>query len=149
MKFTENLEPVRLDRFFGSWLAEYSPDYTAAETGLDRFISFKKDIDFIGRNAAEQERNSGTARKLAAFEVDADDADVQGYEPIWLDGSVQGFCTSGGYSHFAQKSVALGFLPADRIADGMRVDIEILGQMRPARVISTPLFDADGARMRG
>ncbi len=27
---------------FGSWLSEFSPDYTAAETGLDRFISFRK-----------------------------------------------------------------------------------------------------------
>ena len=140
---------LRLDRFFGSWLAEYSPDYTPGETGLDRFISFRKNVEFIGRNVAEQERNSGTVRKLAAFEVDAGDADVQGYEPIWLDDAVQGFCTSGGYSHFAKKSVALGFLPTERIADGLAVDIEILGQMRPARVISTPLFDADGARMRG
>ena len=140
---------LRLDKFFGSWLSEFSPDYTAAETGLDRFISFKKDTDFIGRKPAEDERDSGPARQLAAFEVEAEDADVQGYEPIWLDGSVQGFCTSGGYSHFAGKSIALGFLPTERITEGLAVEIEILGQMRPAKLITTPLFDADGARMRG
>ena len=140
---------LRLDKFFGSWMAEFSPDYTAAETGLDRFISFRKETDFIGKPAAEAERNSGPNRRLAAFEVDADDADVQGYEPIWLDGHVQGFCTSGGYSHYAGKSIAQGFLPTNRITDGLAVDIEILGQMRPARLITQPLFDADGARMRG
>ncbi|AVO39851.1 GcvT family protein [Pukyongiella litopenaei] len=140
---------LRLDKFFGSWLRDYSPDYTAAETGLDRFIAFGKDNDFIGRAAAETERDTGPARRLAAFLVDADDADVQGYEPIWLNGRVQGFCTSGGYSHHAEHSVALGFLPADRIAEGVAVDIEILGQMRPARLVTTPLFDADGTRMRG
>jgi dimethylglycine dehydrogenase len=140
---------LRLDRFFGSWLSEYSPDYTAAETGLDRFIAFGKDADFVGRAAAEAERANGAARKLVAFVVEADDADVHGYEPIWLDGAVQGFCTSGGYSHHAGKSVALGFLPTARIADGLAVEIEILGQMRPARVISTPLFDPDGTRLRG
>lgn len=140
---------LRLDKFFGSWMAEFSPDYTAAETGLDRFISWKKNTDFIGRAAAEAERANGTARKLVAFEVEAEDADVHGYEPIWLDGDVVGFCTSGGYSHFAQKSVAMGFLPTERIAEGLEVSIEILGHMRAARVISTPLFDADGARMRG
>ncbi|HCI07621.1 MAG TPA: glycine cleavage system protein T, partial [Sulfitobacter sp.] len=105
---------LRLDKFFGSWMSEFSPDYTAAETGLDRFISFKKNTDFIGRAAAEAERANGAARKLVSFEVDALDADVQGYEPIWLDGTVVGFCTSGGYSHYAEKSIALGFLPADR-----------------------------------
>ncbi len=140
---------LRLDKFFGSWLSEFSPDYTAAETGLDRFISFKKNADFIGRAAAEAEREAGPARKLCAFEVDADDADVNAYEPIWLGGEVVGFCTSGGYSHHAQKSIALGFLPSERIADGLETHIEILGEMRPAKVISTPLFDADGARMRG
>ena len=44
---------LRLDKFFGSWMSEFSPDYTAAETGLDRFISFKKNSDFIGLAAAQ------------------------------------------------------------------------------------------------
>lgn len=140
---------LRLDKFFGSWMREFSPDYTAAETGLDRFISFSKNADFIGRAAAEAERTSGPARRLVAFEVDAEDADVNAYEPIWLDGKVAGFCTSGGYSHYAGKSIAMGFLPTDRAVDGLEVKIEILGQLCKARVISEPLFDADGARMRG
>lgn len=140
---------LRLDKFFGSWLSEFSPDYTAAETGLDRFISFKKPVDFIGRAAAEAERDAGVSRKLCAFEVDADDADVVAYEPIWLDGDVVGFCTSGGYSHFAQKSIALGFVPVERAREGLTVEIEILGKKHAARLITEPLFDADGARMRG
>ena len=140
---------LRLDKFFGSWMREFSPDYTAAETGLDRFISFRKNSDFIGRAVAEAERAEGTTRTLVAFEVDADDADVNAYEPIWLDGTVVGFCTSGGYSHFAQKSIAMGFLPSGRVSDGLEVEIEILGQMRKAKVLSKPLFDPDGARMRG
>ncbi|MEY8831210.1 FAD-dependent oxidoreductase [Sedimentitalea sp. XS_ASV28] len=140
---------LRLDRFFGSWLSEFSPDYTAAETGLDRFISFGKAADFIGRAAAEAERAKGTSRKLVAFEVAAEDADVHGYEPIWLDETVQGYCTSGGYSHHAEKSIALGFLPTEHIAKGRTVEIEILGQMRPATVITEALFDPDGARLRG
>ena len=140
---------LRLDRFFGSWMAEFSPDYTAAETGLDRFIQFSKNSDFIGRAAVEAERANPPARQLAAFVVDADDADVQGYEPIWLDSKVVGFCTSGGYSHHAEKSVALGFVPRNRLRDGLEVEIEILGQMRPAKLVTMPLFDPDGSRMRG
>ena len=105
--------------------------------------------DFIGKEAAQKERAEGPARKLCSFIVEADDADVIAYEPIWLDGAVQGFCTSGGYSHYAGKSVAFGFVPTDRAQDGLEVEIEILGRMRPATLITTPLFDADGARMRG
>jgi dimethylglycine dehydrogenase len=35
------------------------------------------------------------------------------------------------------------------IADGAGFEIEILGEMRPARLIAEPLFDPEGARMRG
>ncbi|WP_170788561.1 GcvT family protein [Ruegeria lacuscaerulensis] len=140
---------LRLDKFFGSWMREYSPDYTPAETGLDRFISFAKPVDFIGRAAVEREAQNGPSRRLVAFQVDAEDADVNAYEPIWLNGKVVGFCTSGGYSHFAEKSIAMGFLPVEHATDGQDVEIEILGQRRRARVISTPLFDTDGSRMRG
>ena len=70
-------------------------------------------------------------------------------EPIWHGGEVKGFVTSGGYAHYTQKSVALGFLPTGLIADGLQVEIEILGRMCPATLASEPLFDADGARMRG
>ncbi|SHE29974.1 dimethylglycine dehydrogenase [Litoreibacter ascidiaceicola] len=140
---------LRLDKFFGSWLSEFSPDYTAAETGMDRFISFKKNTNFIGRKAAEAERATPPDRQLCAFEIDADDADVMAYEPVFIDGTVQGFCTSGGYAHHSAKSIALALIPRDQAKDGLKVEIEILGSLRAATLISTPPFDADGSRMRG
>ncbi len=131
---------LRLDRFFGSWRSEFSPDYTAAETGLDRFIAFSKNADFIGRAAAEAERTTPPDRQLCVFEVDAADADVHGYEPIWLDGDVVGFCTSGGFSHHTGTSIAMGFLPRDRVAEAPSVHIEILGEMRAAKLLTAPHF---------
>ena len=133
---------LRLDRFFGSWLSEYSPDYSAAETGLDRFISWSKPVDFIGKEAALAEKEKGASRKLVAFEVIANDADVVAYEPVWMDGSVVGFCTSGGYSHYAEKSIALALIPADRVKPGLTAEIEILGQMCTARMLDRPLLTA-------
>jgi len=140
---------LRLDKFFGSWLHEFGPDYMPVETGMDRFVSYNKPADFIGRAAAAKEKAEGTKRKICAFVVDAADADAVAYEPLWIDGSVQGFVTSGGYSHHAQKSVALAFVPTEKIKDGLEAEIEILGDMRRATLVTTPLFDADGARMRG
>ncbi len=139
---------LRLDKWFGSWGREFSPDYTPAETGLDRFMRLNKPADFIGKAAAMAEKARGPARRLATFIVEATDADVTAWEPIWLEGKVQGFCTSGGYSHFTGQSVAYGFLPSEAIAEGLAVEIEILGQRRPARLVTQPLFDADGSRMR-
>lgn len=138
---------LRLDKWFGSWGREFSPDYTPAETGLDRFVRLDKPAAFIGREAAAKARAAGPSRRLAGIVVEARDADVVAWEPIWLDGRVVGYCTSGGFSHWTGRSAALGFLPADRLADGLAVEVEILGERRPARVHLAPLW-SDGGRMR-
>ena len=138
---------LRLEKSFGSWLREFRPDFMPAETGMDRFMSYNKPVDFIGKAPATAKKAAGAARKLCAFEVDASNADVNAYEPIWLDGAVVGFCTSGGYSHYAQKSIAMGFVPAARAVEGLAVQIEILGDMRPARLITKALFDPERRRM--
>ena len=131
---------LRLDKFFGSWMREFSPDYTAAETGLDRFISWGKEVDFIGKAAAIRERQNGSDRKLVVFEVDTDDADVVAYEPVWINGQVKGFCTSGGYSHYAQKSIAMALVPSECITDTLEAKIEILGKMYSAKRITAPFL---------
>ncbi|MGI3171425.1 GcvT family protein [Pseudooceanicola sp. C21-150M6] len=134
---------LRLDRHFGSWLREFSPDYTPAETGLDRFISFKKNVDFIGRAAAEAEKAKGPARQLLMFEIEGGKADIHGYEPLWIGDDVVGYCTSGGYSHHLGKSMAHAFVPTAMVTPGMEAKVEILGELCPAKRIDAPLFDPD------
>lgn len=140
---------LRLEKSFGSWMREYKPDYGPAETGLDRFVSYNKPVEFIGRAAVAAEKAAGPKRRLCSFIVEADDADVVADEPIFHGGKVVGFVTSGGYAHHAEKSVALGFLPVDLIEEGRAVEIEILGDLRKATLFSQPLFDPEGLRMRG
>jgi dimethylglycine dehydrogenase len=54
---------LRLDKWFGSWGREFSPDYTPAETGLDRFIRWNKPADWIGKAAATAEKAAGPKRR--------------------------------------------------------------------------------------
>ena len=70
-------------------------------------------------------------------------------EPIFDGEAVVGFVTSGGYAHYSEQSVALGFVPTEMAVDGRTFAIEILGDRRTATIITTPLVDPDGARMRG
>ncbi|NQV46914.1 MAG: hypothetical protein HQ504_03950, partial [Rhodospirillaceae bacterium] len=56
--------------------------------------------------------------------------------------------TSGGYAHYVEKSVAIGFVPTALIKEGAEFEIEILGNMQKAVLISEPLFDPLGERMR-
>ncbi len=130
-------------------MREFKPDYTPLETGLDRFIDYGKETDFIGKAAALAERERGVARRLCTFEVDAVDADAVAWEPIWHAGEVVGYVTSGGYSHHAHKSIAFGFLPVELVEEGREVEIEILGDMIPARLYTAPLFDPNNEYLRG
>ena len=95
------------------------------------------------------ERDDPPDRKLCAFVVEAEDADVWADEPIWKDDEVVGFVTSGGYAHFVDKSVALGLVPRALASEDAAFEIEILGIRRPARLITEALLDPGGARMRG
>ena len=142
------LDSLRLEKSWGTWAREYRPLYTPFEAGLERFVDLKKN-DFIGRDAAMHARDGGTARQLTALVIEADDADVGGDEPILHNGEVVGAVTSGGYAHFAQASVALGYLPADLARSDEPLEVEIMGIPRAARIQPEPLFDPAAERMRG
>ena len=81
--------------------------------------------------------------------MDAGDADVIGDEPVWHDGKVVGWITSGGYAHHVAKSVALGYVPAALASAKDGFEVEIIGERRKATLAPRPLFDPDGLLMRG
>jgi dimethylglycine dehydrogenase len=82
--------------------------------------------------------------------VDAGDADVLGDEPIWHDGKVVGWVTSGGYAHHVEKSLAQGYVPRALAGDTGKgaFEIEIIGDRRRATIITEPPFDPQAQRMR-
>ena len=141
------LDSLRLDKGFGSWGREYRPIYGPYGAGLGLFVKPDKG-EFVGRDAAVAERDAGPARRLVTFTVDAVDADVIGDEPIWHDDEVVGWVTSGGYAHWSQHSVALGYVPSELADVGESFEIEILGIRRNATLLKEPLFDPAGTRMR-
>ncbi len=149
------LDSLRLDKSFGSWAREFRPIYDPFEAGLDRFVRLDK--DFIGRDALAEV--AGPRRRLLTWTVDTGDpsgdhsggesaCDVIGDEPIWHDGEVVGWVTSGGYAHHSEESVALGYVPAalEGASDGF--EIEVVGVRRPASPVDGCLWDRHGERMR-
>ncbi len=140
------LMSLRLEKSWGAWALDFRPDFTAAESGLDAFIHW--DHDFIGRQAALAERASGPGKRLLTLVVDSDDIDVSSDEAIFHGDTCVGYITSGGYAHWVEKSMALGYVPTALAADGTALEVEILGDRYPARVIAQPLYDSTGIRMR-
>ncbi len=138
------------EKGFGTWAREYRPIYGPFEAGLGRFIALDKG-EFIGRAAALLEREQGPKRQRVSFVVEAGDADAIGDEAVWRDGSVVGWITSGGYCHHVDCSYATGYVASEALAgtDSATWQIEILGDMRPARLQLEPLLDPLGQRMSG
>jgi dimethylglycine dehydrogenase len=138
---------LRLEKSFGSWARELRPLYGPYEAGLGRFVAREKG-DFVGRDAALAERTRGPERRLVAFAVEDSGVDAIGDEPVWHDGKVVGWVTSGGYGHWVGKSIALGYIPAALADAASGFEVEILGERRPAQLAPAPLHDPDGERMR-
>ena len=143
------LMSLRLEKGWGAWTLDFRPDFTAAESGLDAFVAFDKQADFIGKAAALAERDSGPAKKLVTLVMETDDIDVSHDEAIFHDGDCVGYVTSGGFAHHIGQSIALGYVPADLARDGEVFEIELLGEMKPAKLTATALYDANGGHMRG
>jgi len=138
------------EKGFGTWAREFRPIYGPFEAGLGRFVALGK-TDFIGKAAAAQEQAEGPKRQRVTFVVEADDADAIGDEAVWKDGKVVGWITSGGYCHHVDCSYATGYVASDALADSenARWQLEILGEMRDARLQHEPLLDPQGTRMTG
>ncbi|MEM6497701.1 MAG: FAD-dependent oxidoreductase [Pseudomonadota bacterium] len=143
------LNALRLEKNYGSWAREYRPIYDPYEAELGRFVALGKEADFIGKAAAADAKAGGGKLRLRAFVVDAKDADVIGDEPIFHNGEVRGWVTSGGFAHGAGVSMAVGYVPREIADEEDGWEIELLGDMLAARLQRHPLFDANGSRMRG
>ena len=144
------LDSMRFDKGFGAWASEYRSVYTPWEARMDRFVKLDKG-DFIGREAAAASLAAGPERRLCLLRIDVDGADALGDEPIWHDGEVVGWVTSGGYAHWSEASCALGYLPstlADAATRSGGFEVEVLGVRRAATRLDEPLFDPSGARLR-
>jgi len=142
------LGALRIEKGYGSWGREYSPEYWPQEAGLHGLI--KLDKEFLNKDAYLRISNTPPREVLTIFEVDVtDDADANGGEPIFLaDGTPVGRVTSGAYGYTVGKSLAIGYARDGVVAAGDRVDIYILGKPHAATVLAEPPFDAAGARLR-
>ena len=138
---------LRIEKSFGIWSAEFTQRYTPAMTGMDRWIDWNKK-DFIGRKAAQNEQKTPPAQRLVTLEIEANDADASGYEPIWHKGELVGFITSGAYGHYTKKSLAMALINNELAEEGREVMTHIVGVECKAKVIAPSPYDPEGLVMR-
>ena len=144
------LMSLRIEKGYGSWSREYSPEYWPQEVGLDRLCKLEK--DFLNKSAAvanleKPAREELVILHLADLDVTASNADATGGEPIFKEGVGIGRVTSGAYGYTVGMSLALGFVKGATAGD--EVDVMVLGKPHKARILAEPPFDAGGEILRG
>ena len=129
---------------------ELSIEYSAYESGLDRFVHPNKG-QFIGRDALVAGREKGLSWNFVTMEVhgvtDAD-SDTRGSEPIYSAGKLVGRATNGGFGWRVNKSLALGMVKPEFAQPGKELEIKILDKLFKAGVIAESPYDPDNARLR-
>ena len=140
------LMSLRIEKGYGSWSREYSPEYWPQEVGLDRLIKLEK--EFLNKDSYLKVKDNAPRETLSLVEVqEVGDADATGGEPIFLpDGTPVGRVTSGTYGYTVGKSLALGYLKD--VPHGAEVDVMILGQPHRGVVLAEPPFDPTGQKLR-
>jgi len=142
------LTSLRIEKGYGSWSREYSPEYRPQESGLDRLIKIDKDA-FLNKDAYVKIAAEPVRQRLSIVSIEADEADATGGEPIFLpDGTPAGQVSSGAYGYTVGMSLALCYINADLAKPGDRVSVAILGRPHGATILERPPFDPDGTRLR-
>jgi dimethylglycine dehydrogenase len=141
-------DSLRLEKGYGVWSLEFAQSYTPGMSGLDRFIAYDK-AGFIGREAAIRERETGSDQRLVLLAIDALDADVTGFEPVWAGERRVGFVTSGAYGHYVAQSLALAYIDRTIPGESVPLEVHVVGERRPARLLREPPYDPRGLRLRG
>ena len=143
------LMAMRVEKGYGSWSREYSPEYWPHEQGMDRLC--KMDKDFLNKAAlqavlAQEPREQMVLLHLNEAAVTASNADATGGEPVFKDGNGIGRVTSGAYGYSVGFSLALAMVKD--VGPGDEVQVMVLGQPHKAKILHQPPFDPTGKKLR-
>ncbi len=107
------MDTMRMESGFLHWGHDISPEENQYQSCLDFTISYKKNIDFIGKKSLIKIRDTKQTKRLAMFSLKKS---KPGYplllndEPIYLESKIIGRSTSGNYSFNYNKNLSFGYI---------------------------------------
>jgi aminomethyltransferase len=125
-------DTLRLEACFHLYGNDLSTERGPIEAGLGWCC--KEDTGFIGAEAVRAVRAAGPGERLVAFALDGPGIARQGNA---IAGG--GVVTSGTLSPCLGVGIGLAYVPAERAAVGMSLEIDVRGRTRPAVVRAKPL----------
>jgi glycine cleavage system aminomethyltransferase T/glycine/D-amino acid oxidase-like deaminating enzyme len=146
------IDSMRLEKGYRVWAADITADESPFEAGLG-FCVKKSRGDFNGAAAlgiTPDGRRTGDApdRRLRCIVLEDPRSVALGNEPVRVENEIVGRVTSGGYGYTVARSIAYAYVPAE-LDFGAAVEIDIFGRWVAGEIVSEPLFDPKGERVRG
>ena len=127
------MDTMRMETGYLHWGHDISPEENQYQAGLQFAISYKKNIDFIGKQALLKIKDQKPTKKLLMFTLDDS---KPGYplmlhdEPIYFNDKIIGRTTSCNYSFNSNKNLAYGYVASDYSTQTLKdksIFIEISG----------------------
>jgi len=138
------MDTLRMEKGYLHWGHDISPEENQYEAGLNFAISFRKNVDFIGKDFLNKIKNQKPRKKLVILSLQES---KPGYplllhdEPIYCDGKIIGATTSGNYSFNFKKNIAFGYINSAINLKKNAIEIEVEKIKYKAIIESEPLHD--------
>ena len=123
---------LRIEAGFPLYGHEIDESITPLEANLDRFVDLSK--DFVGKEAMLSKKVS---RKLFGLELTEKGVPRQGYK-IYRNGTLIGQVSSGTYSPYLKKGIALCFVDLENRKEGLEVELEVRSKKLKGKLRSYP-----------
>ena len=131
-------DTLRLEMRYCLYGNDIDETTTPLEAGLGWTVSFDRG-DFIGRDTLIKQRNEGMERRLVGFQM-LDRSIARSHYPVYHKDQRIGEVTSGAPSPSLKCNIGLAYLPIKRSKINAKIQIEIRGKRRPAKVVRTPFY---------
>ncbi len=142
------IDSLRLEKGYRVWGADITPDETPYEGGVGFCVKLDKPGGFIGRESLARARERGPRASLCCLTLEDPLSVALGNEPVRVGGQIAGRVTTGGYGYSVRSSIAYAYLPPEQASPGTAVEVEIFGRWVPGEIVSEPLYDSAGERIR-
>jgi len=145
------MDTMRMEKGYLHWGHDMSPEENQYEAGLDFAISYKKGVNFIGKDAILKIKNQKPKKKLVILSLKNS---KPGFplllhdEPILFNGKIIGRTTSGNYSFTFKKNMSFGYVSTDEKLDEGNIEIEVEKIKYKAIIETKPLHDPKNIIMK-
>ena len=139
------MDTMRMETGYLHWGHDISPEENQYQAGLQFAISYKKNIDFIGKEALIKIKEKKLNKKLVMLILkDSKPGEplLLHDEPIYDDNAIIGRTTSGNFSFNYNKNLAYGYINSELSKEDLtkkNLFIEVEKKKYPALIILKPL----------